>query len=470
MVIAKMDSSSSSGWSSFLLGSALTATAMLLYQNRTALISLFVELRDEFHDHDGESGTRRAKGTTKNLRAFQFPNASSSKALAMNEEEQIGFLADIVHQLWPYINIAGSDTIRATAEPMFQEMPGPLRTLHFTKIDLGTVPIRLDNVCVHDVDLESNTLAFDLDIVWDGNCDIKLKADLIGSFGVKSIKMKGRMSILMRPLVPTTSIVEAIQYGFINTPEISLKYSGLAHVADFQGIDQTITDILKSTITSMMVLPRRRLYKMDKASDFSHIHKPPLGVLRLTIMKGQGFVVEKGLIVDDVPDCYCTVKMGDIHHRTRAINDTLQPLWNETMDFVLSDHDQCLELECWDHDTAPLDADDLLGTAQTSPGQLILTGGILELPLQDQNRPNGAVVTVGSQVLRFTPQLDSLRVKKSSSDNDDDYDKHICGLLTIMILGAMDIPMAREEAAAFVQVTCASSKLATSAVSRNVHG
>ncbi|KAL7576326.1 hypothetical protein ACA910_018144 [Epithemia clementina (nom. ined.)] len=454
-------SSSSSSWSGFFMGSAVTAVTILLYQNRTSLIHLLRELRDENEEEEHASQTPVATKTTS--RSLSHLDNKSSKALVMHEDEQIGFLADIVKQLWPYINIAASDTIRATAEPIFKEMAVPLlRTMHFTKIDLGTVPIRLDNVRVHDVDLESNTLAFDVDVIWDGNCDMKLKADLIGSFGVKSIKMRGRMSILMRPLAPTTSIVKAIQYGFINTPELSLKYTGIAHVAELELIDQTIKDVLKKTINSMMVLPRRRIFKMDKACDFTHIFKPPIGILRVIGMEGRGFMVERGLLVDDVPDCYCVVEMGDTKHRTHTVNDNLSPVWNETMDFVLSDHDQRLNIQCWDHDSAPLDTDDDLGTASTSPGEIILAGYKLELPLQRDHMPNGAYVTLSAEVLNFTTNLHSLSATPTPSSSKDD--KRICGLLTIFVLRAFDIPLTKEEAATSVHVTFETSKFATNSV------
>ena len=47
--------------------------------------------------------------------------------------------------------VAGEKEIKDTVEPSFADLPGPLAKLHFTKIDLGTVPIRMDNVIVHKV-------------------------------------------------------------------------------------------------------------------------------------------------------------------------------------------------------------------------------------------------------------------------------------------------------------------------------
>jgi hypothetical protein len=88
------------------------------------------------------------------------------------------FLNEIVEQLWPNINVAGSQMIKEIAEPMFKTMlPGPLKTLHFTKIDLGTVPLKLNGVLVSKTQTEG--IKLDMNVDWDGECDIKLDADMI---------------------------------------------------------------------------------------------------------------------------------------------------------------------------------------------------------------------------------------------------------------------------------------------------
>ena len=88
------------------------------------------------------------------------------------------FLNEIVEQLWPNINVAGSQMIKEIAEPMFKTMlPGPLKTLHFTKIDLGTVPLKLNGFLVSKTTTEG--IKLDMNVDWDGECDIKLDADMI---------------------------------------------------------------------------------------------------------------------------------------------------------------------------------------------------------------------------------------------------------------------------------------------------
>ena len=161
------------------------------------------------------------------------------------------FLSDLLAQLWHYISEAASQAIKETVEPEFKELPGPLKTLHFTNLDIGNVPIRLDNIVVHDVEKDTNTLQMNLDVLWDGNCSIELKADYLGSFGVRKIKLFGRMSILLKPLVSTLSIVQAIQVSFINPPTIELDFVGLANIADMKVLKRRIHVITQDMVKGM---------------------------------------------------------------------------------------------------------------------------------------------------------------------------------------------------------------------------
>lgn len=68
--------------------------------------------------------------------------------------------------------------IKDIVEPMFKTMlPGPLATLHFTKIELGTVPIVLSNVKVTKT--PEDGIKLDLNVDWEGQCDIQLDANMM---------------------------------------------------------------------------------------------------------------------------------------------------------------------------------------------------------------------------------------------------------------------------------------------------
>lgn len=88
------------------------------------------------------------------------------------------FLNNIVKQLWPNINAAASKMVKETVEPMFKTMlPGPLKTLHFTKIDLGPVPLKLSNAKTTKTEVDG--IQLDMNVDWVGKADIELDANMM---------------------------------------------------------------------------------------------------------------------------------------------------------------------------------------------------------------------------------------------------------------------------------------------------
>ena len=68
--------------------------------------------------------------------------------------------------------------IKEIVEPMFKTMlPGPLATLHFTKIDLGPVPLRLSNAKTTKTEVDG--IKLDMNVDWVGKADIGLDANMM---------------------------------------------------------------------------------------------------------------------------------------------------------------------------------------------------------------------------------------------------------------------------------------------------
>lgn len=156
-------SSTGSLFFGFLVGSALTAAAAYVYV-ATDMERLEKEKkRLQAKLEDSGISSRDLSMPSKSTRSI-----TSSAAAVVAAGEHVGFLTDILAQLWSYIKVAAAASIRESVEPEFKTLPGPLSGLKFTKIDLGNVPIRMDNVVVHKCDTKNNTLQFDLDLVWDG--------------------------------------------------------------------------------------------------------------------------------------------------------------------------------------------------------------------------------------------------------------------------------------------------------------
>lgn len=364
-------------------------------------------------------------------------------SLTSGGAESVGFLNDIIEQLWDYINVAGSAMAKEIAEPMFKEMlPGPLSSLHFVKIDLGKVPIKFDNVDVHK--REKGAIKLDIDVKWDGQCDIELAANIIGSFGVERIKLDGRMSIMLGPIVDRMPLITAAQIAFVNPPFVELDFTGLAQVADLAIIDKTIRNIIQNVLASILVLPNRLLIKLDPGNDYYKTYHPPLGFIRLTVVSGQGFKVPKGFL-KDVPDVYCNLRLGaNPEWSTSTKNNDVAPVWNESVDFLLADHDQRITVEVMDDD---LTGDDKLGTGELTVNDLLLAGKTKELPLFVSNSNTGATITLKCDVYQFVPNVTSFELADADNDNLK------CGLITILVAGVTSIPGVKSECMTSVAVT-----------------
>ncbi|KAL6502094.1 Synaptotagmin-5 [Orobanche gracilis] len=75
------------------------------------------------------------------------------------------------------------------------------------------------------------------------------------------------------------------------------------------------------------------------------------GVLSVTVVSGEDLPATDFMGKSD-PFVLLTMKKSDQKNKTRVLNDTLNPVWNQTFDFVVEDGlHELLILEVYDHDT-----------------------------------------------------------------------------------------------------------------------
>ena len=386
--------------------------------------------------------------------------------------------------MWNHINIAVSNTIKEALEPTLRDLKVPL---HFIKLDLGDVPIRTENMFIHRVDLdgivdidgdgicdvmchetEQNMagIQIDVDVVWDGNCDIMLQATFSKSvkvtFGVKRIKLRGRMHILLSPLTSELPVISAVQYGFTNPPEIELDFSGAVQsVTNKLGfVQNAFISVIQSSLASMLVLPNRMVMPMDLGSyDYLDTYRPPVGMVRVTAESGRGFTILKKMILNDIPDTYCVISLGGSNafrppFRTSTQYDNLTPSWDgESCDFILYDMDQKIYIDVYDEDATPMDPDDLLGKAEITVRELLRepNEGTCELQLIMDGDKTECYITLSADLFHLSDQLhsfpDGMESEKYEGKNE------LCGLATVIVTKAFDIPIPRRDAATYVKVT-----------------
>jgi hypothetical protein len=412
------------------------------------------------------------------------------------------FLSAILEQMWAHMSAAIGNSIKESLGPTLAGLAVPL---HFVKLDLGDVPIRTTNMTILRVrlgggggggaddasqhggggapgyarpqdavadgdsdggdcdDADGNGgqagIQINVDVVWDGNCDVMLQATLTKSakvtFGVDRIKLSGRLHVLLSPLTSDLPVVSAVQYGFTNPPKIEMRYAGAAG-AMLNAAQSTLAGVIDSCLAGLLVLPNRMVVPMDLGRyDFLETYRPPVGMVRLAALRGRGFKLLRGLLLNDIPDVYCVIRLGASESfRTSTRMDDLSPEWDgESRDFVLYDMDQKVYVDAYDEDVA--NSDDLLGRAEVTCRELFGDdggagnaddGGTCELELQLNGAKTGCYVTINAELFHLTDELRSF-----ASGGYDGKDR-LCGLATIVVTKAFGVNVPRADAATYVKV------------------
>lgn len=268
------------------------------------------------------------------------PAPDSQAALISRTIESLDWLNEITKALWPHICEIVKKELGPTAEPLINAaLPKPLKNFRFLRADLGHDYLVVDRVTVHKRFADS--IAMDLDVSFKGKPDISMKVSPMGTeFGIEEMRWSGRLSVLMRPLTTTLPCVGAVQAAFVDHPEIYIDFTGAAAFADFGPVEKVVRKVLRDVIASMACLPNRFLFKLLDSVDFFEVYYPPNGALHITICEGRGFIKEKKGFIKQTPDVYCKMKFGLEKAQTPVVKSSLEPKWNTSHTFVLSDDDQ----------------------------------------------------------------------------------------------------------------------------------
>lgn len=363
---------------------------------------------------------------------------------ATEQNETLEWVNHITKISWPHIGGIIQSQI-STIEPLINQfLPAPFSNFTIVKAELGKDPPTVQNIIVHK--RFKNAIALDLDVKFDGTPNVTMKCSpLRAPFGIKRLTWSGRVTVLLRPLIPTIPLVGAVQAAMITHPHFNMDFSGVADVANFGPIERSIQRVMKNVIASMMVLPNRFLYKLAHDVDYFDIYYPPEGVMNVCIEKGSGFTTElrKG-VYKSIPDLYCKASIGLEQMRTSVQMNNLNPKWKASKSFLISELEQPFELQCYDKESLKTDvfvggftktAKDLLGNQSAwisledtqnsvaregriylstkfyslSPSRLHLSNGCVVLVVIDcardlpaDIRSSVCMVRVGSSIMRET--------------------------------------------------------------------
>ncbi len=320
-------------------------------------------------------------------------------------EESTEWLSHILEEMWPYASSIAETVFKGFIEPaLIANMPAMFPALRFTNIHLGENPPRVNGVTVvrsgAGGENRPDLVAVEADLSFEGDPHIEMSVGPPPASikcGVTNAVVRGRVELLVRPLLKRLPLVGATQFAFVNPPTIEYDLTGAARWADIDLFRKTFRRVTNQVIAALCVLPNRVTFTLDPHIDFLAFVAQPIGVLRVCVLRGQGFpnTDDNALLWRKhlaAPDVYVTLQHGAVVKTTHRVDDAANPVYkNQVFDFVLtstSKH-QTVLVHAYDYDMGK--QDELLGYAHVKVSDLIANNKCV---VRLQGAPHGATPTL----------------------------------------------------------------------------
>uniref|UniRef100_A0A8D0CS44 Extended synaptotagmin 2 n=1 Tax=Sander lucioperca TaxID=283035 RepID=A0A8D0CS44_SANLU len=287
--------------------------------------------------------------------------------------ERVEWLNKTVKQMWPFICQFVDKLFRETIEPAVKGANPHLSSFCFTKIDMGDKPLRVNGVKVYTENVDKRQVIMDMEISFVGNTeiDVDIKKYYCRA-GIKSIQLHGTMRVVMEPLLGAMPLIGALSVFFLKKPLLDINWTGLTNMLDIPGVNGLCDNIIQDIIYSFVVLPNRITIPLVGEAELAQLRFPvPKGVLRIHFIEAQDLIGKDtflGGLIKGKSDPYGVIQVGTQLFKSKVINDTVNPKWNEVYEALMYDHSgQNLDIELFDEDT---DKDDFLGSLMIDVAEL----------------------------------------------------------------------------------------------------
>ncbi|KAJ4878870.1 Synaptotagmin-5 [Raphanus sativus] len=353
-------------------------------------------------------------------------------------------------KIWPYVDEAASELIRASVEPVLEQYrPAVVASLTFSKLTLGTVAPQFTGVSI--VEGDENGMTMELDMNWDGNPNIVLGIKtLIGvslPVQVKNIGFTGVFRLIFRPLVDEFPCFGAVSVSLREKKKLdfTLKVVG-GDISAIPGLSDAIEETIRDAVEDSITWPVRKVIPI-LPGDYSDLDLKPVGMLEVKLVQAKNLTNK------------------DLTQRSKTINNDLNPIWNEHFEFVVEDAStQHLVVRIYDDEG--VQASELIGCAQIrlcelEPGKVkdVWLKLVKDLEIQRDNKNRGEVhlellyVPFGAGnngiVNPFaSSSMTSLeRVLKNDTTDEENAssrkrkDVIVRGVLSVTVISAEEIPI-----------------------------
>ncbi|KAL8497824.1 hypothetical protein ACS0TY_021241 [Phlomoides rotata] len=367
-----------------------------------ALIVAFVRSENARSKHRSDLATTIAafaRMTVEDSRKLLSPEYYPSWVV-FSQRQKLTWLNVHLQKIWPYVNEAASELIKASVEPVLEQYrPAILASLTFSKFTLGTVAPQFTGVSI--IDDGSEGITMELAMQWDGNpsiiLDIKTYLGVALPVQVKNIGFTGVFRLIFRPMVDEFPCFGAVSFSLRQKQKLdfTLKVVG-GDMSKIPGLSDAIESTIKDAVEDSITWPVRKVIPI-LPGDYSDLELKPVGKLEVKLVQAKE-LTNKDIIGKSDPYAVLYVRpLRDRMKKSRTINNQLNPVWNEHFEFVIEDAStQHLVVKIYDDEG--LQSSELIGCAQVQlcelqPGKVqdVWLKLVKDLEIQRDNKKRGEV-------------------------------------------------------------------------------
>ncbi|GAB2300287.1 Synaptotagmin-5, variant 2 [Dionaea muscipula] len=287
--------------------------------------------------------------------------------VVFSQRQKLTWLNLQLTKIWPYVNEAASELIKASVEPVLEEYrPIVLLSLKFSKFTLGTVAPQFTGVTIIE-DGGEDGVTMELEMQWDGNpsiiLDIKTRFGVALPVQVKDIGFTGVFRLIFKPLVEEFPGFGAIIFSLRHKKKLDFKLKVIGgDISSIPGVFDAIEGTIKDAIEDSIMWPVRKIIPI-MPGDYSDLELKPVGTLEVKLVQAKE-LTNKDLIGKSDPFAVLYVRpLRDRMKTSKVINNDLNPIWNEHFEFIVEDKStQNLVVKVYDDEG--IQESELIGCAQ----------------------------------------------------------------------------------------------------------
>ncbi|XP_057968934.1 synaptotagmin-5-like [Malania oleifera] len=385
--------------------------------------------------------------------------------VVFSQRQKVTWLNLQLTKIWPYVNEAASELIKASVEPILEQYrPVVLSSLKFSRLTLGTVAPQFTGVSI--IEDGGDGVTMELEMQWDGNpsiiLDIKTRFGVTLPVQVKDIGFTGVFRLIFKPLVDELPCFGAICYSLREKKKLdfTLKVVG-GDISSIPGMSDAIEGSIRDAIEDSITWPVRKVVPI-LPGDYSDLELKPVGTLEVKLVQAKE-LTNKDIIGKSDPFAVLYIRpLRDRMKTSKTINNQLNPVWNEHFEFIVEDlSTQHLVVKIYDDEG--LQAAELIGCAQIrlselEPGKVkdVWLKLVKDLEVQRDNKNRGQVHLellycpfgmdngfVNPFVSSFSSMTSLEKVIKSEVDGTEGKRREVIvrGVLSVTVISAEDLPV-----------------------------